>query len=60
MQPLGWFNSGTSDDELEHYGIKVVDDVTKFILEGDIADEEVKHQQFLDWTIGKLVIVSAM
>lgn len=44
-----WFNNG--NEEMERYGIRVVDDVSKFLLDGEISDDDQKHSNFLDSTL---------
>lgn len=44
-----WFNTGTEDVEI--YGIKVVDDVSMLLVNGGISDEEQDVQDFLDISI---------
>ena len=51
--------SPPDSSELEEYGIKVVDDVSKLLIEGDLMDDSQKYQheqhqmhQYLDASLG--------
>ena len=45
---------------MESYGIKVVDDVSKLLIEGELSDEDQKHQNYLDWSIGMVYCFYAL